>query len=62
MGTREIGRAAGMREFKAAKEAQQDKKGSVVETIKAPSKPTKKVDSQGVVCVPSMAAGQFIGS
>jgi hypothetical protein len=45
MATRKIGRAAGSGQFKPVKEAQRDKKGSVVETIKVPkpsSTPPKK--------------------
>ncbi len=41
MATKKIGRDAGSGKFKPVKEAQKDKKGSVVETIKTPSK-TKK--------------------
>jgi hypothetical protein len=37
--TRKIGRNAGSGQFIPVKEAQQDKKGSVVETIKVPKKP-----------------------
>jgi len=37
--TRKIGRDAGSGQFKPVKEAQKDKKGSVVETIKVPPKP-----------------------
>lgn len=36
MSTRKIGRDAGTGQFKPVKEAQKDKKGSVVETIKTP--------------------------
>lgn len=38
MATRKIGRDAGTGLFKPVKEAQKDKKGSVVETIKVPPK------------------------
>ena len=37
MATKKIGRDAGTGQFKPVKEAQKDKKGSVVETIKTPS-------------------------
>jgi hypothetical protein len=40
MATRKIGRDAGTGQFKPVKEAQKDKKGSVVETIKVPPKTT----------------------
>lgn len=39
MGIRKIGRDAETGKFKPVKEAQQDKKGSIVETIKGPAKP-----------------------
>lgn len=39
MATRKIGRDAGTGQFKPVKEAQKDKKGSVVETMKTPTKP-----------------------
>jgi len=42
MGTKKIGRDAGTGKFKPVKDAQKDKKGSVVETIKTPPKKTKK--------------------
>jgi hypothetical protein len=42
MGTKKIGRDAGSGRFKPVKEAQKDKQGSVVETIKIPPKKTKK--------------------
>lgn len=44
MATRKIGRDAETGKFKPVKEAQKDKPGSVVETIKIPAKqkPTKK--------------------
>jgi len=44
MTTKKIGRDAGSGQFKPVKEAQKDKKGSVVETIKTPPKspPPKK--------------------
>ena len=42
MVTRKIGRDAGSGQFKPVKEAQRDKQGSVVETIKIPSKPSPK--------------------
>lgn len=44
MVTKKIGRDAGTGQFKPVKEAQKDKKGSVVETIKVPPKspPPKK--------------------
>lgn len=38
MATRKIGRDAETGHFKPVKEAQKDKKGSVVETIKIPAK------------------------
>ena len=38
MGTRKIGRDAGTGKFKPVKEAQKDKKGSIVETIKTSKK------------------------
>lgn len=46
MSTRKIGRDAGSGQFKPVKEAQRDKQGSIVETIKnpapkPPAKPTK---------------------
>lgn len=45
MATRKIGRDAETGEFKSVKDAQKDKKGSVVETIQVPAKspaPAKK--------------------
>ena len=42
MATRKIGRDAGTGQFKPVKEAQKDKQGSIVETIKTPTKPTPK--------------------
>ena len=39
MATRKIGRDAGTGQFKPVQEAQRDKKGSVVETIKVPTRP-----------------------
>ena len=44
MTTKKIGRDAGTGQIKPVKEAQKDKKGSVVETIKTPTKspPPKK--------------------
>jgi hypothetical protein len=44
MATRKIGRDAGTGHFKPVKDAQRDKQGSVVETIKvpAPKPPPKK--------------------
>lgn len=44
MATKKIGRDAGTGQFKPVKEAQKDKKGSVVETIKTTPKtpPPKK--------------------
>ena len=44
MATKKIGRDAETGQFKPVKEAQKDKKGSVVETIRTPPKslPTKK--------------------
>lgn len=42
MATRKIGRDAGTGQFKPVREAQRDKQGSVVETIKKPSSPPKK--------------------
>lgn len=39
MPTRKIGRDAGSGKFKPVKEAEKDKKGSVVEKIKTPPKP-----------------------
>jgi hypothetical protein len=42
MATRKIGRDAGTGQFKPVKEAQKDKQGSVVETIKVPAKPPAK--------------------
>lgn len=42
MVTRKIGRDAGTGQFKPVKDAQKDKKGSVVETIKIPAKPPVK--------------------
>jgi hypothetical protein len=39
MATRRIGRDAGTGLFKSVKDAEKDKKGSVVETIKVPLKP-----------------------
>jgi len=48
MTTKKIGRDAGTGQFKPVKEAQKDKKGSVVETIKTPTKspPPKKGKQQ----------------
>jgi ribosomal protein L19E len=43
MATKKIGRDAGTGKFKPVKEAQRDKQGSVVETIKTPPRgPSKK--------------------
>lgn len=42
MGTKKIGRDAESGKFKSVKDAQKDKKGSVVETIKTPTKKGKK--------------------
>lgn len=42
MGTKKIGRGAGTGKFKPVKEAQKDKKHSVVETITIPDKKKKK--------------------
>jgi len=43
MATRKIGRDAGTGQFKTVQAAQKDKKGSVVETIRAPApKPAPK--------------------
>lgn len=42
MVTRKIGRDAGTGKFKPVKDAERDKKGSVVETIKIPPKPPSK--------------------
>lgn len=42
MATRKIGRDAGTGQFKTVAEAQKDKKGSIVETIKIPTKPGGK--------------------
>ncbi len=42
MATKKIGRDAGTGQFKSIKEAQKDKKGSVVETIKIPPRPAPK--------------------
>jgi hypothetical protein len=42
MATRKIGRDAGTGQFKPVKDAQKDKQGSVVETIKVPAKPPVK--------------------
>ncbi len=45
MPTKKIGRDAGTGKFKSVKDAQKDKKGSIVETIKTPTKkvtPPKK--------------------
>lgn len=42
MVTRKIGRDAGTGQFKPVKEAERDKKGSVVETIKPKPQPPKK--------------------
>lgn len=39
MATRKIGRDAGTGHFKPVKEAQKDKQGSIVETIKVPASP-----------------------
>lgn len=39
MPVRKIGRDAGSGKFKPVKEAEKDKKGSIVETIKTPPKP-----------------------
>ena len=41
MATRKIGRDAGTGKFKPVKQAEKDKKGSVVETIKVPPKKKK---------------------
>ena len=41
MGTKKIGRDAETGKFKPVKEAQKDKKGSIVETIKTPDKKKK---------------------
>ncbi len=43
MATRKIGRDAGTGQFKSIKDAQRDKKGSIVETIK-PTKPKPDPD------------------
>ena len=40
MVTRKIGRDAGTGQFMPVKDAQKDKKGAVVETIRVPPKPT----------------------
>lgn len=45
MATRKIGRDAGTGQFKPVKEAQKDKKGSIVETIKTQPKPISKPKS-----------------
>ncbi|WP_278186895.1 hypothetical protein [Stenotrophomonas sp.] len=42
MATKKIGRDAGSGKFKPVKEAQRDKAGSIVETIKTSPKPKKK--------------------
>ena len=42
MATRKIGRDAGTGQFKPVKEAQKDKKGSIVETIKTQPKTAPK--------------------
>ena len=42
MPTRKIGRDAGTGQFKPVKDAQKDKKGSIVETIKTTPKPATK--------------------
>ena len=42
MANRKIGRDAGTGKFKPVKDAERDKKGSVVETIKIPPKPPSK--------------------
>lgn len=42
MATKKIGRDAGSGRFKPVKDAERDKKGSVVETIKTPSPKPKK--------------------
>lgn len=42
MATKKIGRDAGSGKFKSVKEAQRDKPGSIVETIKTSPKPKKK--------------------
>ena len=39
MPVRKIGRDAGTGQFKPVKDAQRDKQGSIVETIKKPAKP-----------------------
>lgn len=46
MATRRIGRDAETGKFKPVKEAQKDKKGSIVETIKTP--PTKSLQPKKV--------------
>lgn len=38
MATHKIGRDAGTGKYKSVKEAQRDKKGSIVETVKTPPK------------------------
>jgi hypothetical protein len=40
--TRKVGRDAATGQFKPVKEAQKDKQGSVVETVKVPAKPPTK--------------------
>jgi len=42
MPTRKIGRDAGTGQFKPVKDAEKDKKGSIVQTFKTPSKPSTK--------------------
>jgi hypothetical protein len=42
MATKKIGRDAGTGRFKSVPAAKRDKGGSVVETIKIPSKPSRK--------------------
>ena len=42
MPSRKIGRDAGTGQFKPVKDAQKDKKGSIVETIKTTPKPSPK--------------------
>jgi hypothetical protein len=46
MATRKIGRDAGTGLFKSIKDAQKDKKGSIVETIKVPAKPKPRKNSR----------------
>jgi ribosomal protein L19E len=46
MATKKIGRDAGTGQFKTVKEAQKDKKGSIVETIKTAPKPAQPKKSK----------------